>query len=210
LASCGLRKDPLRAVLFDFGGVLAEDGFQEGLRAIASRSGLEPEAFFRLAEDLIYETGYVLGRCAEADYWAALRERTGVTGSDGQLRAEILGRFTLRPAVLEEAKRTRAQGISTAILSDQTNWLDEVEARTPFYRHFDFVFNSYRMKKGKRDPSVFGDVLSAMGLRPGEALFVDDKEGNVRRAAEIGLEALRFKDAADLRKRISRRLGGAE
>lgn len=209
MASHGQRKGPLRAVLLDFGGVLAEDGFQEGLKAIASRRGLEPETFFRAAEDLIYETGYVLGRCAEADYWAALRERTGVTGSDGQLRAEILDRFTLRPAVLEETKRARDLGLKTAILSDQTNWLYEVEARTPFFRRFDFVFNSYEMHKGKRDPSVFGDVLSAMGLRPGEALFVDDKEGNVTRAVENGLDAVRFKDAADLRKQISRRLGGS-
>lgn len=34
----------IRAVLFDFGGVLAEEGFRIGLRAIARLNSLDPES----------------------------------------------------------------------------------------------------------------------------------------------------------------------
>jgi hypothetical protein len=39
------KPDPaIRAVLFDFGGVLAEEGFRIGLRAIARLNSLDPES----------------------------------------------------------------------------------------------------------------------------------------------------------------------
>ncbi len=33
----------IKAVLFDFGGVLAEEGFREGLKSIGRKNGLDPE-----------------------------------------------------------------------------------------------------------------------------------------------------------------------
>ena len=44
----------------------------------------------------------------------------------------------------------RRGGFLTAILSDQTDWLDRLEARHHFFGHFDRVFNSYHLGKGKR------------------------------------------------------------
>ena len=38
----------IKAVLFDFGGVLAEEGFRQGLMAIAGQYDLDPQAFFTL------------------------------------------------------------------------------------------------------------------------------------------------------------------
>jgi putative hydrolase of the HAD superfamily len=179
-------------VLFDFGGVIAEEGFREGIRAIGKRNGLDPEALFDLAEELIYETGYVEGMVGEAVFWEAFRQRTGISATDEELREEVLARFTLREAVLKYVERARASGMVTGILSDQTDWLDELNRRTPFFYLFDHVFNSFYLKKGKRDPSVFGEVTAKLGLKPEEVLFVDDKTGNISRARASGLRVLHF------------------
>jgi putative hydrolase of the HAD superfamily len=181
-------------VLFDFGGVLADEGFKEGIEAIGKGNGLDPEALFGLADELIYETGYVEGMAGEAAFWKAFKGKTGITATDEELREEILMRFTLRERVLGYVQRVRASGMVTGILSDQTNWLPELDRRTPFFHLFDHVFNSYDLKKGKRDPSVFRDVAGKLGLRPGEVLFVDDKTGNIVRARESGLRVLHFAD----------------
>jgi putative hydrolase of the HAD superfamily len=183
---------PLKAVIFDFGGVLAEEGFRDGLLAIGRKYGADPERFRQTADDLIHETGYVTGAAEEAAYWDALRTRTGINGSNVELRREILSRFVLRPEVLAVADGLRGRGYITAVLSDQTNWLDELDRTTPFLRRFDRVFNSYRLRKSKRDPSVFDDVCEALGVNPGEALFIDDNPDNVRRAAERGLRVILF------------------
>jgi putative hydrolase of the HAD superfamily len=184
----------VKAVIFDFGGVVAEEGFREGLKAIGRKKGLDPDSFFKAANELIYKSGYVLGKAGEADYWNAVREKTGITGSDEELREEIIKRFILSREMIDYVEGLKSTGVKTAILSDQTNWLDEIDQETPFFHHFDHVFNSFRLKKGKRDPSVFRDVCSFMGLNPEEALFVDDSPENVKRATGEGLKAIHFID----------------
>src|SRR3990172_8968375 len=117
----------IKAVLLDFGGVLAEEGFREGLRAIGERNGLDPGAFFETADRIIYETGYLTGLADEASFWSALREQTGIRGSDGELRREILRRFVVRPEMLAFVDLLRSRGLIVAMLSDQTNWLGELD-----------------------------------------------------------------------------------
>jgi len=180
------------AVLFDFGGVLADEGFYQGLLAIGRGQGLDPELFFRTADRLIYETGYLVGQASEEAFWQALREETGIRGSDSEFRAEILTRFVMRPAMLMHVDRLRAEGAIVAILSDQTNWLDELDRASGFFRHFDAVYNSFWIHRSKRDPAVFSEICAAVATAPGRTLFIDDNAGHVRRAAEQGLRTILF------------------
>jgi putative hydrolase of the HAD superfamily len=59
---------------------------------------------------------------------------------------------------------------------------------------FDRVYNSYYLGKGKRDPSVFGEVAVDLGMPPAAVLFIDDDAANVARAREAGLQAIHFVD----------------
>jgi putative hydrolase of the HAD superfamily len=194
--------DALKAVLFDFGGVIAEEGFREGLMAIGKQNNLNPERFFADVDRLIYETGYLIGKTDEASFWYEVRKKTGITGSDGELREEILRRFVLRPEMLAYADRLRANGIGAAMLSDQTNWLEEIDRETPLFGHFDMVFNSFRLHKSKRDPSVFRDVCKALGVRTDEVLFVDDNINHIKRAESEGLRTIHFTTIGEFEKRI--------
>ncbi len=192
----------LKAALFDFGGVLAEEGFRDGLKAIGRRKGLDPEHFFLLADSLIYETGYLTGRADEPTYWNTLRKRTGIVGSDQEFRHEILTRFVLRSGILDAVDRLRSQGIIVALLSDQTNWLDELDRKTPFFAHFDRVFNSFKIHKSKREASVFKDVCDALGVDAAGTLFIDDNSNHIRRAADSGLQTIHFTTFEDFEKRL--------
>jgi putative hydrolase of the HAD superfamily len=187
----------IKAVLFDFGGVLAEEGFREGLKAIGKGKGLDPEDFYRISGELVYQTGYITGTTDEHSYWSAVREKTGVKGEDQEFREEILKRFKLRTEMTAVVEKIKSSGFSVAILSDQTNWLDELDQRTPFHQHFDYVFISFHLKKTNRDPSVFRDVCILLGVRPEEALFVDDHLENVKRAMSQGPRIIHFKGMSE-------------
>jgi len=192
----------VKALVLDFGGVLAEEGFREGLKAIANKNGLDPEKFFTLARDLIYDTGYVTGKTDEHAYWEELRLKAGVKKDDNELRREILNRFMLRPPMLEEIKRIKAAGVIVALLSDQTDWLDELNQRAPFYHYFDYVFNSFNMKKSKRDAALFDDVAKQLAVKPQEILFVDDTRENLEQAQTRGWKTLHFTNVEDFRKAL--------
>jgi putative hydrolase of the HAD superfamily len=192
----------IKAVFFDFGGVLSEEGFKQGLRAIAKERGLDPEDFYEIAGELVYQMGYIIGSSDEKAYWNAVREKTGVRGEDKEFREEILKRFKLRPDMMEVVEEIKSSGLIVAILSDQTNWLDELDQRTPFHHHFDYVFNSFHLKKTKRDPSIFRDICAGLGVRPEEGLFVDDNLQNIERAASQGLSTIHFKGVGEFKKEI--------
>ena len=184
------REAPVRAVIFDYGGVLAEEGFREGFHAIARDQGLDPAKVLRMAMDAIYDSGYISGHGSEACFWAMMRDRAGIHGEVDTLSGEILRRFVLRPRLLEAVRRLRGGGIITAILSDQTDWLARLDRRDHFFGEFDRVFNSYDLGKGKRDPGIFDDVVAALGITAQEALFIDDMPVNVDRAKGRGLQAI--------------------
>ena len=196
----------IKAVLFDFGGVIAQEGFKEGLKAIGRRHGLDPDIFFETARDLVYSTGYVVGKASEKVYWETLRKTAGIDAPDEELRRDILDRFTLNPEMIETAKGLKRKGLIVGILSDQTNWLEELDCRYGFLRHFDVVFNSFRLQKSKKDPSLFRDVVKAMGLICGEVLFIDDIAGNVERARSQGMKAIHYHEMEQLRRTLDEML----
>jgi putative hydrolase of the HAD superfamily len=194
----------IKAVLFDFGGVLADEGFRNGLEAIARQEGLDPATFFQKAESLIYSTGYLLGHCPESEYWQAVRKETGIKMPEEELKREILERFVLRPEMFQIVARLRRQGLWVGILSDQTNWLEALDRRYGFYKAFDRIFNSYRLHKSKRDSSWFEEICSELGLAPPEALFIDDNPGHITRAAKVGLQTIHFQNQVQFREALGK------
>jgi len=178
--------------LFDYGGVIAEEGFRAGLFALAGRQGLDPMTLLLAGADAVYSSGFVLGQADERKFWAQLREETGLQGSDEALTGEILPRFTLRPAMLDLVAQLKDRGLLVGILSDQTDWLERLEVRDRFFHHFDRVFNSWHWGKGKRDVTFFTEVAADLGLAPGQILFIDDLPGNVARAQQAGMRAILY------------------
>ena len=182
----------IRAVLFDFGGVLAEEGFSNGLQSLAEKQRLLVQDMTAAGMQAVYDSGFVLGRATESEFWSLLRQRTGLRGEDAALTANILNEFIIRPWMLELVRRLKAQGYVTGILSDQTDWLDRLDAKYHFYALFDRIYNSYYLGKGKRDPTLFRDVVADLGVAPASILFVDDNADNVARAVAAGMQALHY------------------
>jgi putative hydrolase of the HAD superfamily len=182
----------VNTVLFDFGGVLADEGFRDGLAAIGRLSELAEKDVIRKGHELVLSTGYVTGRAGEGHWWDTLRGEAHVRGTDEALRLEILNRFTLRPQMLDLVERLKDRGFTVGILSDQTNWLDELDDRFGFYGRFDYIFNSFHMGKSKNDPTQFDDVLRLLNRQGREVLFTDDNDGHVGRAVEKGWKAILY------------------
>jgi FMN phosphatase YigB (HAD superfamily) len=183
-------------VLFDFGGVLAEEGWKKGLTVIAQANGLDGDKVVQTASDTVYETGYILGKGSERDFWNAMRRKTGIRGDDTSLMHELISRFVLREWMIELVKTLKSENLIVGILSDQTDMLDKLNARFDFFKWFDHVFNSYHMGKGKRDISLFDDIAGFLKTPPNRILFIDDDPGHVERAKQKGWKAILYLDAA--------------
>jgi 2-haloacid dehalogenase len=71
-----------------------------------------------------------------------------------------------------------------------------------FFGRFRDVVVSGEVKLLKPDPAIYFLALDRFGLRPSEALFVDDRQINVDGAEAIGMKAHLFTSAQALRARL--------
>jgi len=193
------KDSTIALVLFDFGGVLSEEGWKKGLKVIAEANGLDVDNFLQTAADTIYETGYILGKASESEFWSALRRKTGIKGDDASFTQELMSRFVLNDRMIDLVKKLRLEKMTAGILSDQTDWLDKLNARFDFFKWFDHVFNSYHLGKGKRDISLFDDIAGFLKTPPNSILFIDDDPGNVERARQKGWQAILYVTADSFR-----------
>jgi len=202
-----MRDQFIKAVLFDFGGVLAEERSINGLVAMAREQGLDEAAMPLTTMQAVYDSGFVLGRGTADDFWDLLSDRTGLKGEHEALTKRVLDGFILRPWMMDLVRQLSAQGYVTGILSDQTYWLDWLDEQYHFKDAFDHVFISYYLGKGKQDVSLFSDVAARLALLPSELLFVDDNADNVARARKAGLQVIQYIDRESFFAEIERLTG---
>ena len=71
-----------------------------------------------------------------------------------------------------------------------------------FFRRFRDIVVSGEVKMLKPDPAIYYLALDRFGLKPAEALFVDDRQINVEGAEAVGMRGHLFTGAEDLRRRL--------
>lgn len=99
------------------------------------------------------------------------------------MRALIMdygGVLTDGAAMLDLARRARAAGIPTALVSDAPS------VPTPVRQLFDVVVLGWSIGVRKPDPEVFRRVPGMLGVPPDECVVVDDLARNVRGARSAG------------------------
>lgn len=183
---------PIDTVFFDFGGVIAEEGFLNAFMSVATAQGLEPMQVLQEAVDVAYNEGYLVRTIDEKTFWQTVRQRTGLQGEDAQMRQVMFDGFHIRPRMLAYVDLLQKTGRKVCILSDQTNWLDELEARHHFFDKFDLVLNSWHEGLHKREPACFENALAKVGASAPETLFVDDATRNVEVARSLGIKTIHF------------------
>jgi putative hydrolase of the HAD superfamily len=184
-------------VLFDYGGVLCRDQSAGDKRALEAACGMDdPDAswaaYWRLRRP------YDEGALTSADYWREVLGRDVADRIDAIEAVDVASWSHPYEETLELAGRLAARGARLALLSncpppmavaiEQMSWTDLIPDR----------FYSCRLGLTKPDPAVYQKVLTALGARPAEVTFIDDRPPNVAGAAAAGLRALLFTDPATL------------
>ncbi|MCR5614064.1 HAD family phosphatase [Treponema sp.] len=80
----------------------------------------------------------------------------------------------------------------------QSHWENHMERGD--YAFFDQTYASNKIGEAKPDPQFFKVILEAEGYKPEDAFFVDDKIENVKAAQSVGINAVQFTTAAELKK----------
>lgn len=89
-----------------------------------------------------------------------------------------------------------------------TNWSRETFPhaleRYDFLGWFDGIVVSGQERLAKPDPAIFRLLMERHGLRAERTVFIDDMAYNAEAAARLGMHAIHFRDADQLRRELAR------
>ncbi len=192
---------PIRAVIFDFGGVLCPMPQPAEFEPLRQMTGLD-EAVFQdcfWRERLDYDRGTTDG----AGYWRTFARLAGISISEEQIPRMIALDLAmwqkLDPTVMGWIRRLSQAGIKTGILSNMGNDLAAyLRKNAEWLKQFDDVVFSGELQLVKPEAGIYRASLSGLGVQPEEALFLDDNPANVEAAQALRIQAVRFLSALRL------------
>lgn len=191
----------VEALLFDLGGVVIRIDFEEVLRAWGEQSRLPAaELRRRFGMDEAYAR-HERGEIDAAAYFAHVRGRLGLQGSDASIAAGWNAVFTGEVAEAVRCIRSAAQRIPCFAFSNsnpthQACWSAAYPHVVSLFRRV-FVSSDLGMRKPER--AAFEHVAAQMNVAPGAILFFDDTLENVHGARAAGLQSVHVRAPADLR-----------
>ena len=194
---------PIRAALFDFGGVIlsspfeafaryeAEHGLPPGFLRRVNATDPDTNAWARLERSEVDLDEF--GRLFEAEA-RALGGEVVATDVLALLRGEI------RPAMVEALRRCHER-LATALLTNNV-----VTMRTDgmaggasaelaaVLDHFDVVLESSVVGVRKPDPEFYRRACAELAIEPAEAVFLDDLGVNLKPARAMGMTTIKVDD----------------
>ncbi|XP_075372044.1 acyl-CoA dehydrogenase family member 10 isoform X3 [Mycteria americana] len=111
------------------------------------------------------------------------------------------------PIMAEAVQCIRAEGLKTALLSNNFCLLNG-ESFLPLDRkHFDVMVESYREGMRKPDPRIYKLCLERLGVQPQESIFLDNSSENLKAAAQLGIKTVKVDDPEVALKELEAYLG---
>ncbi|HLD80408.1 MAG TPA: HAD family phosphatase [archaeon] len=183
----------IKAVIFDWGGVLIEDPDLPRAEFVAARLGVAPESFLRELGG--YEKEFQKGLITEKELLARIAAALGIVlpqFNGSLLKEAVRSTFRRREPVFELARELKRRGFLVALLSNCEEPTAEFASESRWFDFFDLLVFSNHEHVAKPDAEIFNRALERLKVSSSEAVFVDDKKIHVEAARSIGFHAVLF------------------
>ncbi|MBZ5790835.1 HAD-IA family hydrolase [Burkholderia contaminans] len=184
----------IKAIFFDYDGVLTTDrtGSLTTIRYLSERSGVEydiiSKAFAR------HNANLLLGKTTHKAIWREVCESVRHDLDFGWLEAAFLSTPT-NAGMFDLARRLKpfyALGIITDNKKDRIDCLRKVQRLDDL---FDPIVVSAERGFGKEGVEVFEYALGCLGVKPEEAIFIDNTAANLNAPRQLGMHAILHDDS---------------
>lgn len=200
----------IKAIIFDFGRVISAARPKSCFQAYEDELGIARGSINRVMFDDPAWQEALVGRLTMRAFWYRIGPSLGL------LTREAIDAFRRRyyrdEAVNQEvlALIRQLNGVyRLAVLSNHPPGLEQWLAAWGLRNYFDVVFCSGDEGAAKPDPAAFQTTLDRLGIKPSEAIFIDDTVGHVQTARALGIHGIVFADARQLTLELGRLVGEA-
>jgi len=192
----------IKAVFFDLGGVIIRTEFQAPRQHLAEQLGMEYEDLVKLVFDSPSSIKASHGEISDKEHWAEVTKRLRRPPSETEMiREEFFAGDVVDLEIVEFLRSLRPR-IYVGLISNSWPDLRDYIARQKFDDAFDHMVISGEVGVMKPEARIYQIALEQAGVRPNEAVFVDDVYENIKGCEKVGIKGIHFKDPESTLKQL--------
>lgn len=192
---------PRRTVIFDYGEVISLSPSATDRERIRALAGVDAEPFWKAYFGL--RDALDKGGAGVAAYWRAVAGEVGADWDDARVHelwaADFRSWLSINPRTVEVLADLRAGGTRLALLSNAGADFGSYFRCGPLGDFFAACYVSGELNLLKPHAEIYQHVLADLGVDAADAVFIDNRERNVRGAQALGITGHVFTDAGTLR-----------
>jgi len=187
----------IRAVFFDYGGVIQRTEFQAPRQHLGERYHMDYEDIDKLVFASNSARQASLGEITEDEHWLEVLKRLKVPATELQVvEAEFFGGDVIDRNLLDLIRSLKGK-FHTGLISNAWSGMRAFLEKERLIELFDTVVISAEVGVMKPDAEIYQMALKQAGVEADEAVFVDDVQTNIDACQQIGMNGILFKDPQD-------------
>ncbi|MBL0348175.1 HAD family phosphatase [Candidatus Villigracilis affinis] len=188
---------PVRAVFFDFGGVIMRTEYQSPRQHLAERFGMDYDDIDKVVFASESARRASVGAIPEHAHWAEVLKRLKHPISEMKsFQDEFFGGDVIDRDLVEYIRSLRGK-VHTGLISNAWSGLREFIAREKVIDVFDTVTISAEVGAIKPEAKIYQVALEQARVKAEEAVFVDDVNINLEGCEDLGMTGILFKNPQD-------------
>lgn len=195
----------IRAVLFDFGGVIVRTEYQAPRQHLAESLGMDYDDI----DKIVFGGGIngsaaraTLGQISEDEHWLNVMKILKQPASENErIRAEFFAGDIIDHTLLDFLRSIRPK-YKTGLISNAWSGLRNYILREKFEDAFEYMIISSEVGAAKPDPKIYQIALEQLQVRANEAVFVDDFIENIEACEKVGMMGIHFRDVESAMKQL--------
>jgi epoxide hydrolase-like predicted phosphatase len=195
----------IKAIIFDFGGVLVRTADRSSRQRLERRLGLAEWQSEKIVFNSEMGQKAQRGEATNEALWQSVADRLSLSPEAlTQFQQEFWGGDVLDEALIDLIRALKTK-YATALISNATDGLRQtLTGKYPVADAFDLIVISAEEKTMKPGPEIYLRTLDRLGVKAAESVFVDDFAENIVAARSLGMQAIHFNPfvnvAAELKK----------
>ncbi len=198
----------IKAVIFDFGGVVVEDVDEKIFEDISNTFRIASRETREIMEKLLplFQTG----GCNEEEFWHFFSKAVGREEPPAEYKSlwlrEYMQKAKPKRKVMEIIAILRHKGYKVGALSNTIPPHADFNQREGRFSIFNAVALSCdkTIQAVKPHERIYAIAAQRLGYMPDVCLYIDDKEEYLKPAHHIGMEVLHFTSAEKLEKDLGK------
>lgn len=207
-------KDPInpltiKTIIFDVGGVLLHEVDRTPRERAAQKLGITYDALNTAVFNHPLGSRATIGEITTRQIWEAIGASFRLSPAETlALEQEFFAGNQIDAALVDHARALRGR-YQTAILSNAWDDLrDVIHHKWHIADAFDEIIVSAEVGCAKPDPQIYTLTLQTLGIKPEEAVFIDDLEPNILAARQVGLHGIVYKSREQVQQALADMLKG--